>query len=130
MAGPVLALLSLLARAMTAVLTHPTIWLMTLGWVAISRFDLGVAENQLQRSITELWWLVVLILLTAICNTAVNAYLQARRRASAGQCAWCNRFCSDELIWEPACWPQPVALAIGTSLIVGATIYELRRRTH
>ena len=80
MPGPVLALLSLLARSMTSVLTHPTIWLVVLGWIAISRFDLGVAANQMKQSITELWWLVVLILLTAICNTAVRAYFQARRR--------------------------------------------------
>ena len=79
MAGPVLALLPLLARAMTSVLTHPTIWLVLFSWVAISRFDLGVAANQLQQSIAELWWLVALILLTAICNTAIKAFFQARR---------------------------------------------------
>ena len=79
MAGPVLALLSLLARAMTSVLTHPTIWLVLLGWFAVSRFDFSVAVNQLEQSIAELWWLVVLILLTAICNTAIKAFFQARR---------------------------------------------------
>ena len=79
MAVPVLALLALLARAATALLTHPTLWLVLLGWFAISRFDLGVAIRQLQQSITDLWWLVALILVTAICNTAIRAYFQARR---------------------------------------------------
>ena len=80
MAVPVLALLALLARAATSVLTHPTTWIVLLGWFAISRFDLGVVIRQLQQSITDLWWLVVLILVTVICNTAIKAYFQTRRR--------------------------------------------------
>ena len=80
MAVPVLTLLALLARAATSIILHPTLWLLLLAWFAVSKFDLGIAANQLQQSIAELWWLVVLILLTAICNTAIKAYFQARRR--------------------------------------------------
>jgi hypothetical protein len=82
MAIPVLTLLALLARAATSVLTHPTTWLLLVGWFAISQFDFGVAVNQVQQSIAELWWLVVLILLTAICNTAIKGYIQTRRRGN------------------------------------------------
>ena len=80
MAIPFVTLLALLARAATSVLTRPTTWLLLLGWFAVSQFDFGVAINQLEQSIAELWWLVALILLTAICNTAIRAYFQARRR--------------------------------------------------
>ena len=80
MAVPVFVLFALLARAATSVLTHPTTWLLFLGWFAVSKFDLGIAANQLQQSIAELWWLIVLILLTAICNTAIKAHFWARRR--------------------------------------------------
>ena len=80
MAIPVLTLLALLARAASYIITRPTLWLVLLGWFAVSRFDFSVAARQLQQSIAELWWLVVLILLTAICKTAVRAYFQARRR--------------------------------------------------
>ena len=79
MAVPVFVLFALLARAATSVLTHPTTWILFLGWFAVSQFDFGVAVNQLQQSIAELWWLIVLILLTAICNTAIKAYFRARR---------------------------------------------------
>ena len=79
MAVPVIVLFALLARAATSVLTHPTTWLVLLGWFAVSKFDFGIAINQLQRSIADLWWLVVLILLTAICNTTIKAYFRARR---------------------------------------------------
>jgi hypothetical protein len=79
MAITFLNILTLLSRAATSVLTNPTAGLLLLGWFAVSKFDLGVAANQLQRSITELWWLVSLILLTAICNTTIKAYFQARR---------------------------------------------------
>ena len=77
---PVLTVAALLARAVTSVLTHPTTWILFLGWFAVSQFDFGVAVNQLQQSIAELWWLVVLILLTAICNTAIKVYIQTKRR--------------------------------------------------
>jgi hypothetical protein len=80
MAVPVLALLALLVRATTSLVTHPTIWLALFGWFALSRFDLGVAANQVKHSIAELWWLVALIVLTAVFNTAIKAYIQARRR--------------------------------------------------
>jgi len=80
MAIPVLALLALIARAATSILTHPTTWLMLLGWFAISKFDFSVAARQVQQSITELWWLVVLILMTAIFNTAIRAYFHNRPR--------------------------------------------------
>lgn len=80
MAVPALALLALLARAATSIITHPTTWLVLFGWFAISRFDLGVAIRQLQQSFTDLSWLVVLIVLSAICNTAIKAYFQATRR--------------------------------------------------
>jgi hypothetical protein len=80
MAVPVLALSALLARAATHIITRPTIWVVLLGWFAISQFDLGIAANQLQQSMAELWWLVALILVTAICNIAIRAYFQARRR--------------------------------------------------
>jgi len=80
MAVPLLTLLALLARAATSILTRPSLWLLALGWFAVSQFDLGVAAHQLQQSITDLWWLIVLILVTAICNTAIKAYFQARRR--------------------------------------------------
>ena len=79
MAVPVLALL-LLARAAPSVLTHPTTWLLLLGWFAISRFDLGVAIWQLQQSIADLCWLAVLTLVTATCNIAIKACLKTRRR--------------------------------------------------
>ena len=79
MAIPFLPLLALLARAATYIITRPTLWLVLLGWFAVSRFDFSVAVNQLEQSIAELWWLVVLILLTAICNTAIKAFFQARR---------------------------------------------------
>ena len=82
MAVPVFVLFALLARAATSVLTHPTTWILFLGWFAVSQFDFGVAVNQLQQSIAELWWLVVLILLTAICNTAIKGYIQTRRRGN------------------------------------------------
>ena len=80
MAVPVFVLLALISRAATSVLTHPTTWLVLLGWFAISQFDFGIAIYQLQQSIGGLWWLFVLILLTAITNTAIKAYFQARRR--------------------------------------------------
>ena len=80
MAIPFLPLLALLARAATSIIIHPTLWLVLLGWFAVLQFDLGVAANQLQQSIADLWWLIVLIMLTAICNTAIKAYFQARRR--------------------------------------------------
>lgn len=80
MAIPVLTVLALLARAATSVLTHPPTWLVVLGWIAVSRFDFGIATRQFQQSIADLWWLVMLILVTAICNSAVKAYVQARRR--------------------------------------------------
>ena len=80
MAVPALTLLALLARAATSILTHPTTWLMLFAWFAISKFDLSIAAHQLQQSITDLWWLVVLILVTVICNNAIKAYFQARRR--------------------------------------------------
>ena len=80
MAIPVLALLALLARTATSVVTRPTIWLVLFAWFAVSKFDVGIAASQLQQSITDLWWLVVLILVTAICNTAIKAAFQGRRR--------------------------------------------------
>ena len=80
MAVPVIVLFSLLARAATSILTHPTIGLVLFGWFAISQFDLGIATSQLQQSVADLWWLIVLILLTALCNTAIKAYIQTRRR--------------------------------------------------
>jgi hypothetical protein len=80
MAIPVLALLALLARAATSIVTHPTTWLALFGWFAISRFDLGIATKQMQQSLGGLWWLVVLILLTAVCNAAMKTYIQTRRR--------------------------------------------------
>jgi purine-cytosine permease-like protein len=79
---PVLTVAALLARAVTSILTRPTTLLVLLGWFAVSQFDFGVAVNQLQQSIAELWWLVVLILLTAICNTAIKGYIQTRRRGN------------------------------------------------
>jgi hypothetical protein len=75
---PVLTVAALLARAVTSVLTHPTTWILFLGWFAVSQFDFGIAANQLQQSIAELWWLIVLILLTAICNTAIKAHFQCQ----------------------------------------------------
>ena len=80
MAVPTFVLFTLISRAATSVLTHTTTWLLLFGWFAVSQFDFGVAIRQLQQSIADLWWIVVLILLTAICNTAVRAYFQARRR--------------------------------------------------
>jgi len=80
MAIPVLTLLALLARAATSILTHPTSWLMLFAWCAISVLGIFIAAHQLQQSITDLWWLVVLILVTVICNTAIKAHFQARRR--------------------------------------------------
>ena len=80
MAVSVLALSALFARATTSILTHPTTWLALFGWFAISRFDLGVATEQVQHSIAELWWLVVLIVITAVFNTAIKAYIQARHQ--------------------------------------------------
>ena len=80
MAVPVIVLFTLLTRAATSVLTHPTAWLLLFGWFAVSKFDFGVAANQLQQSIKSLWWLVVLILLTAICNATIKSHLQTRRR--------------------------------------------------
>jgi hypothetical protein len=77
MAVPLLVLTTLLARAATFVLTHPTTWLLLLGWFAISKFDMGIATKQLQSSIADLWWLVVLIVLTVICNNAIRAYFHA-----------------------------------------------------
>ena len=79
MAVPVIVLFALLARAATSVLTHPTTWLVLFAWFAIAKFDFGIAINQLQRSIADLWWLVALILLTAICTTTIKAYVRARR---------------------------------------------------
>ena len=79
MSVPVLALFSLLARTATYVITRPTLWLVLLGWFAVSRFDFRVAFNQLEQTIAELWWLVALILLVAICNIAYQRGKRGRR---------------------------------------------------
>ena len=80
MAIPFLTLLALLARAATSIITRPTLWIVLLGWFAVSRFDFSIAINQLERSITELWWLVALIVITAIGNTTIRALFQAKRQ--------------------------------------------------
>ena len=79
MAVPVIALLLLLTRAATSIITRPTLWLVLLSWFAVSRFDFGEASHELQQSIAELWWLVVLIAITAICNTAIRAHFHNKR---------------------------------------------------
>jgi len=79
MAVPLLTLLALIARVAASIITRPTLWLVLLGWFTVSKFDLRVFSREVQQSISDLWWLVVLILITAICNTAIKAYFQARR---------------------------------------------------
>ena len=80
MANFVLSLLALLARAVASMFTHPAIWLLALGWIAISKFNFGVFTREVRHSVAELWWLVLLILVTALCNTAIKAYFLSRRQ--------------------------------------------------
>ena len=80
MVAPFLTLLALLARAATYIITHPTLWFVLLGWFAVSRFDFGIAANQVRQSLADLWWLVALILFTAIFNAVIKADFQTRRR--------------------------------------------------
>jgi len=80
MAVPVFSLLVLLARAAATIITRPTLWLLVLGWVAISKFDFSVFTREVQQSIADLWWLVALILFTAICNATIKAYFDSRQQ--------------------------------------------------
>ena len=78
MAVPLFTLLALLARSATSVLIRPSMWLLLLGWFAVSHFDVGVFATELENSIAELWWLLLLILLLAICNAAIKGHNRNR----------------------------------------------------
>ena len=79
MAFPLLTLLTVLVQAVASTLTRPSLWLLVLGWLAISKFNFAVFASEVQQSIGELWWLVVIIAVTTICNAAIRAYLQGKR---------------------------------------------------
>ena len=79
MAVPVVILLGILARATTQVLTKPHFWAFLLGWVVVSKFDFGVFSREVRETVSGLWWVVVLILITLIIMTAIKAYAPERR---------------------------------------------------
>lgn len=70
---PVLVL-SLLGQAAVQVPTKPWPWLFFLGWIAVSKFDFGLFAEEVRRTIFNLWWLVVLVLLVSI----IREYIRIR----------------------------------------------------
>ena len=79
MAVPIVIVVGILARATTQVLTKPHVWLLLFGWIVVSKFDLGVFTREMRETVTGLWWVVVLILVTLIIMTAIKAYAPERR---------------------------------------------------
>ena len=78
MAVPIVIVVGILARATTQVLTKPHVWLLLFGWIVVSKFDLGVFTREMRETVTGLWWVVVLILVTLIIMTAIKAYAPDR----------------------------------------------------
>ena len=79
MAVPIVIVVGILARATTQVLTKPHVWVLLFGWIVVSKFDLGVFTREMRETVTGLWWVVVLILVTLIIMTAIKAYAPERR---------------------------------------------------
>jgi hypothetical protein len=96
--------------------------------LSVLHFNLAVRSFNVRSLAIEA---VVLIGAATILISIVSPLLVGRWiAASETPCSWWVRSCPEELIWEPTWWTQPVGILIGTVLIIGVTLYELRRRPH
>lgn len=78
MAIPVIPLAVAIAQGVAHVLTKPWPWVFIGLWLVSSKFSWSVFSEEVQNIIWSLWWVVALIILGMIVNSALRVYIGER----------------------------------------------------
>jgi hypothetical protein len=85
MAFPLIPIAAAVAHGTAHVLTKPWPWVFVGLWVVASKFDFGVFKSEVQDTLWSLWWVVALIIVGLIANSAIKLYIsewgQSKRAA-------------------------------------------------
>lgn len=77
---PLVPVITVLGQATVQVMTKPAPWIFFASWLILSNFDLSVFSTEVRTTFASLWWVVVLVLVGIIANTAARAHFKSRHR--------------------------------------------------
>ena len=85
MAIPVIPLTVAIAQGAAHVLTKPWPWVFIGLWFVSSKFSWSVFSEEVQNIIWSLWWVVALIILGMIANSALKVHIGERGKTQRYQ---------------------------------------------
>lgn len=88
---PLIPIATAIAQGTAHVLTKPWPWVFLGAWFAVSNFDGGVFAKEVRDTIWSLWWVVALIIIGLIANSALKIYISERGKTQRYQIKKANQ---------------------------------------
>lgn len=88
---PLIPIATAIAQGAAHVLTKPSPWVFLGAWFVVSNFDFGVIAKELRHTIWSLWWVVALIIIGLILNSALKVHIAERGKTQRYQIKKANQ---------------------------------------